>query len=152
MQISTLLNQDAKLLNELVALLLKEQGSLVNMDIDAIESILDEKSEVLEVISNATKARHLALGQAGFDASENGMIVWVGKNANPRDQATWKTFQTELARAKELNRVNGQMINQHFNRNQNTINQLQGKPSGTGVYGPNGQATTSNRSRGMLAV
>jgi flagellar biosynthesis protein FlgN len=152
MQISTLLNQDAVLLNSLVSVLLKEQASLVTMDIDAIEKLLDEKAVLLQKITQATKARHLALGQAGFDANENGMPAWVSKNGRAQDQATWQTFQQQLARAKELNRVNGQMINQHFKRNQLTLNQLQGRPANTGVYGPNGQTTTSNQSRGVLLV
>jgi len=152
MQISKLFSQDAQLLNALVGLLSKEQASLVNMDIDDIERILDEKSALLKTITGATKARHQALGQAGFDANENGMTTWVHQSANATDRATWETFQTELAQAKELNRVNGLMINQHFKRNQNTLNQLQGKPASTGVYGRNGQTTTSNQSRGVLSV
>lgn len=153
MSISTLLNQDALLLNSLVSLLLKEQTSLIDMDIDVIESLLDEKAVLLQKITQATKSRHMTLGQAGFDANENGMTTWISSNANAKDQATWQTFQQQLARAKELNRVNGQMINQHFRRNQETLNQLQGRPANTtSVYGPNGQTTTSNRSRSMLAV
>lgn len=152
MQISTLFNQDALLLNSLVSVLLKEQTSLIDMDIDVMENLLDEKAVLLQKITQATKARHVALGQAGFDANENGMTVWIGRDGNAKDRATWQTFQQQLARAKELNRLNGQMINQHFKRNQETLNQLQGRPASTGVYGPNGQTTTSSQSRGMLAV
>lgn len=43
MQISALFHQDAKRLNELVSLLSKEQASLVQMDIEDVEQILDEK-------------------------------------------------------------------------------------------------------------
>ncbi len=154
MQISRLLNQDALLLNDLVDVLLKEQTSLVIMDIDVMEGLLDEKAVLLQKITLATKARHLALGQARFEPNEDGMTVWVHRHANTKDRATWQTFQQQLARAKELNRVNGQMINQHFRRNQETLNQLQGAPANTSVYGPNGQTktTVSNQSRGMLSV
>ena len=69
MQISTLFDQDAKRLNDLVALLSKEQVSLVKMDIDVVEAILDEKSILIQQIADATKTRHQALGNAGFDAS-----------------------------------------------------------------------------------
>src|SRR5690606_29031736 len=110
-------NQDTLLLNGLVELLLKEQSSLVEMDIDVMENLLDEKGLLLQKITQATKTRHFALGQAGFDANENGMSAWINKHANTKDRATWQTFQQQLAQAKELNRLNGQMINQHFKRN-----------------------------------
>ncbi len=153
MPISTLLHQDALLLNNLVSVLLKEQSSLVEMDIDVMESLLDEKAVLLQKITLATKARHLALGQASFEANENGMTGWINRNAHAKDRATWQTFQQQLAQAKELNRVNGQMINQHFRRNQETLNQLQGRPANTtSVYGPNGQTAGSHISRASLSV
>jgi flagellar biosynthesis protein FlgN len=154
MQISTLFDQDAKLLNDLVALLSKEQASLVNMDIDVIESILDEKSALIKQITESSKVRHQALGKAGFDANENGMATWIRANAKQKEEVSWKAFQAQLEQAKELNRVNGQMINQHFKRNQQALNQLQGKAphAGAGVYGPNGQTSTHNHTRSMLSV
>ena len=154
MQISTLFNQDVKLLNDLVSLLSKEQLSLVNMDIDVIEDILDEKSELIQQITESSQARHQALGKAGYDANENGMATWVRANAQPKEEAAWQAFQKQLAQAKELNRVNGQMINQHFKRNQQTLNLLQGKSpnAAAGVYGPNGQTSTLSHTRSTLAV
>ena len=153
MQISTLFNQDAIRLNELVALLTKEQASLVNMDIDEVEGILDAKSTLILQIADATKKRHQALGHAGFDANENGMATWVRASENAEVHAAWEVFQGQLARAKELNRVNGQVINQHFKRNQQAINALQGKaPTATGVYGPNGQTSTTSSTRSMLSA
>lgn len=154
MQISTLFDQDAKRLNDLVALLSKEQVSLVKMDIDVVEAILDEKSILIQQIADATKTRHQALGNAGFDASENGMATWVRASNNKQVHAAWQTFQDQLAQAKELNRVNGQVINQHFKRNQQALNQLQGKVpnAGNGVYGPNGQTSTISNKRSMLSA
>lgn len=154
MQISSLFNQDAKLLNELVSLLSTEQTSLIDMDIDVIEHLLDEKSELIKQITESSRNRHQALGKAGFDANENGMATWVRTNAEQKMEAAWQAFQTQLEQAKELNRVNGQMINQHFQRNQQALNQLQGTApnAGASVYGPNGQTSTLNHTRSMLAV
>ncbi|MEE9331356.1 MAG: flagellar protein FlgN [Methylophilaceae bacterium] len=154
MHISKLFDQDAKLLNDLVSLLTREQTSLVNMDIDVVESILDDKSVLIQKISESSKMRHAALAKAGFDADENGMATWIRAHAQEKEYVAWQAFQTQLAQAKELNRVNGQMINQHFKRNQQALNQLHGKgtaPS-AGVYGPNGQTSSFNSPRGMLSV
>lgn len=154
MRISKLFDQDAKLLNELVTLLEREQASLVKMDIDAVESILDEKSELIQSISESSQVRHAELAKVGFDADENGMASWIRVHAQEKEQVAWQTFQAQLTQAKELNRVNGQLINQHFKRNQQALNQLQGQSSSTsaGVYGANGQTATVNRSRGVLTV
>lgn len=155
MSISMLFKQDAQLLSELVSLLTKEQAALVNMDIDEVESILDQKSKLIQTIANATKMRHKALAQAGYDANENGMVTWLRANDTKALKVQWDAFQKQLAQAKELNRVNGQVINQHFQRNQQMISQLQGKAVNAGagsVYGPNGQTTFSSHTRSMLSV
>ena len=154
MQISALFHQDAKRLNELVALLTKEQTSLVQMDIEDVEQILDEKSVLIQQIADATKTRHQALGQAGYDANENGMATWIRASENQQMHADWEVFQDQLAKAKELNRVNGQMINQHFKRNQQALNTLQGKApnANAGVYGANGQTSAPNHRRSMVSA
>ncbi len=154
MHISKLFDQDAKLLTDLVTLLGREQASLVNMDIDTVENILDEKSILIQSISESSKVRHVELANAGFDADENGMASWIRAHAQEKEQSAWQAFQTQLAQAKELNRVNGQLINQHFKRNQQALNQLQGQSpnASAGVYGANGQTATVNQSRGVLSV
>lgn len=155
MHISKLFDQDAALLNDLVTLLGREQTSLIKMDIDVVESILDEKSTLIQNITESSKRRHAELAKAGFDANENGMATWIRMHAQEKYQQAWQAFQVQLEQAKELNRVNGQMINQHFKRNQATLNQLQGNKGGaasTGMYGPNGQTASLNQPRGMLSV
>lgn len=155
MSIAMLFKQDTQLLNDLVSMLSKEQDALVSIDIDEVESILDQKSKLIQTIANATKVRHKALAQAGYDANENGMVAWLRANDSKPMHAQWDAFQQQLAQAKELNRVNGQVINQHFKRNQQLISQLQGKAVNAGaggVYGPNGQTTSSSHTRSMLSV
>lgn len=152
MQVIQLFHQDAKLLTDLVALLEKEQRTLVDMDIDEMERILDQKSVLIQHITTSSRHRHQALAKAGFDASENGMANWVRVNA--REHAAWETFQANLEKAKELNRVNGQVINQHFKRNQQAVNQLQGNKANAsaGLYGANGQTSTARHSRAVLSA
>lgn len=109
---------------------------------------------MIQQIADATKTRHQALGQAGYDANENGMATWVRASEKQQIHADWEVFQDQLAKAKELNRVNGQMINQHFKRNQQALNTLQGKApnAGAGVYGPNGQTSSMSNARSMVSA
>lgn len=152
MNISTLFNQDVELLNNLVLLLSREQEALINMDIDQIEDLLDQKGVLLQRISTSVKNRHDALAKVGFDADENGMASWIKSNRLEKELQLWQGFQQNLEQAKELNRLNGQMINKHFNRNQQSLGQLQGKPATSGVYGPNGHTASNSYSRTALAV
>jgi flagella synthesis protein FlgN len=151
MSVSNLFQQDVKLVNELMFLLSREQVSLVEADIDAVETLLDEKSALLQRISASAQLRYQALSKAGFQANENGMKSWVDAQADTKQSILWQDFQNTLEQAKELNRVNGQLINKHFNRNQQFLNQLQGK-SNNNMYGPNGQASAHSYLRNSLAV
>jgi len=152
MSISTLFQQDVKLVNELMFLLSREQISLVAGDIDAIEELLDEKSILLQSINASVQVRYQALSKLGYEPNENGMKVWVDGNTETKQLMLWQDFQQTLEQAKELNRVNGQLINKHFSRNQQFLNHLQGTSSNTSIYGPNGQTSSHNYLRNSLAV
>jgi flagella synthesis protein FlgN len=152
MNISTLFEQDARLVDELLFLLTREQMSLINADIDAIEGLLDEKSMLLQSINASVQVRYQALSNDGFEPNEDGMASWIGKNAQLELMHVWQDFQNTLVQAKELNRLNGQLINKHFNRNQQFLHQLQGNTATNAVYGRNGQTTSHNFARASLSV
>ncbi len=152
MNISAMFEHDAALVKELLWLLTREQTDLINADIDAIEALLDEKAELLQTITTSAQARYRLLAKQGFDPSENGMASWVEKRGTPEQVQAWQEFQQTLTEAKEMNRLNGQLISKHFNRNQQFLQQLQGGAA-TGVYGANGQAAvTKNISRASVSV
>ncbi|HQN64436.1 MAG TPA: flagellar protein FlgN [Methylophilus sp.] len=152
MNIFAQFEHDAKLVEQLLWLLMREQTSLIDADIDAVEYLLDEKSRLLQSISASIQARYDALAKLGFEASENGMSSWVEKRGTPEQVQYWKDFQQTLSRAKEMNRLNGQLINKHFNVNQQALNLLQGGQA-SGVYGANGQAAIAkNISRASVLV
>jgi flagellar biosynthesis protein FlgN len=152
MTISSLFAQDIKQLNELVFLLTREQVSLVNADIDTMESMLEEKGALLQKISASAQARYHALAKSGFEPNENGMVAWVSSGADAKAAQNWNQFQASLTQAKELNRINGQLIAKHFNRNQQLLNQLQGRSDSATVYGRNGQASSFGYSNAALSV
>jgi flagella synthesis protein FlgN len=142
--------QDAQLVNSLLETLSREQTSLVKADIDAIEAIIEEKAVLLQNINSSAKSRYAALAANGFEPSELGMMDWIKHQAKPAINELWEGFQKTLNQAKEMNRLNGMLINKHFNRNQQLLNHLQGNSSARDVYGKNGQATSQSLSRGSL--
>ncbi len=142
--------QDAVLVKQLLAVLSREQTSLVAADVDAIEGLLEEKSSLLQGLSAVATARYELLASNGFEANENGMAVWLQQQSKHALSTSWAALQKSLAQAKEMNRLNGMLINRHFSRNQQMLNQLQGSTESTGVYGRNGQAAAGATSRGTL--
>jgi flagella synthesis protein FlgN len=142
--------QDAKLVSSLLEVLAREQSSLVITDIDAIEAVMEEKSVLLQNISIAANSRYAALAASGFAASESGMTSWLKAQAKSTLTESWERFQKSINQAKEMNRLNGVLINKHFNRNQQRLNHLQGSADNGGVYGKDGQAKSQSGSRSSL--
>jgi len=147
-----LLEQDAKLLDALLALLAREQSFLVKAEIEAIETILEEKSVLLQQLNLAARNRYDALALNGFEASEAGMDAWVQQQAKQDLNTSWAKFQKALRQAKEMNRLNGVLISKHFNRNQELLNHLQGNVGSDSVYGKDGQAKSKTPTRSGLIV
>lgn len=150
MNASISFEQDAQLVNDLLAALSREQSSLIMMDIDAIEGLLEEKSVLLQRISATAKTRYDVLAKKGFESNEAGMLAYIKQQAKPSINKAWADFQKALSQAKEMNRLNGTLINKHFNRNQQLLNHLQGGSSAGVVYGRDGQAKPQSSSRSTL--
>lgn len=138
----------------LLTLLQQEQQHLVNADLDGLAGVTEEKSRTIGRMTELAQGRHRTLAAQGFEASETGMRAWLDTPAAAAAAAasskSW-TALLDLAReAKELNRLNGLLLNQHMARNQGAINVLQGAPAGGGMYGPNGQSTSQASSRKLV--
>jgi flagella synthesis protein FlgN len=135
----------------LLSLLQQEQQHLVNADLDGLTRVTEEKTRAVAHMTELAQGRHRMLAVQGFEASEAGMRDWLKTpTAAAAGGKSW-TALLELAReAKELNRLNGLLLNQHMARNQGAINVLQGAPAGGGIYGPNGQSTSKASSRKLV--
>jgi len=144
--------KDAALVSELLSDLQSEQSALVTADLDVIERMVDKRVELLQALGAAANSRYDALAAAGFEPNEQGMSVWLQKQSSQLLDSAWVTFQQDLTQAKELNRLNGILINKHFLRNQEKLDALNGKSSAPQFYGKNGQAHRANNSRSGFSV
>lgn len=135
----------------LLTLLQQEQQHLVNADLDGLTRVTEEKTRAVACMTELAQGRHRALAAQGFEAGETGMRDWLNTRAAAAAISKSWTALLDLAReAKELNRLNGLLLNQHMARNQGAINVLQGAPAGGGMYGPNGQSTSLASSRKLV--
>lgn len=144
--------QDAQLAKDLLATIRSEQAALVRADIDAIEDLLDKKSEVLQRMNIVVMNRYEALAANGFEPNETGMGEWLKQQAKPALNEAWANLKKTLIQAKELNRLNGMLINRHSLLNQQLLDHLHGSSGQADVYGRNGQAKAQSTKRAVLVV
>ncbi|HEX8604267.1 MAG TPA: flagellar protein FlgN [Pseudoduganella sp.] len=145
-----LLREEQRLITDLHGILKEEQQALVAADIDKLSALTPRKSEVLGRLGALADERHKALGSAGFEAAEAGMENWLCTHGTPDDKALWNSVLSQTREAKELNRLNGMLINKQLSHTQGALQALR-PPSPGGVYGPTGLTATTTTSRGFLA-
>jgi flagella synthesis protein FlgN len=133
----------------LVELMKREQQLLIDADADGLAEITPQKAQLVQQMAKLATERHRALGAAGFAAAESGMEPWLAVSADAEVRAKWDRLLALTREAKELNRVNGMLINKQMAHTQNVLNAMR-PPSASadaGVYGASGQTMTGGPSR-----
>jgi flagella synthesis protein FlgN len=145
----TTLAGEQKLLATLVDLLKQEQGLLVAADADGLAALTPQKSELVQQLALQSAERHRALGEGGFEAGEAGMEPWLAASGDQEARAAWEQLLELTREAKELNRLNGMLINKHLAHNQQVLGALrtQGTGGEAAVYGPGGQTVGGGPSK-----
>jgi flagella synthesis protein FlgN len=146
---ATTLTAERQLIASLTGLLHDEQRLLVSADTDALAQLTPQKAQLVQQLADQAAARHLALAAAGFEQSENGMAPWLKAHGSGEDRAQWEQLLHATGEAKELNRINGMLINKHMAHNQELLTALRTTASGVDatVYGPGGQTVGGGASK-----
>lgn len=146
---STILREEQKLMSSLLELMKQEQQQLIGADTDGLTALTPAKSQLIAQAAAMAAQRHQALGAAGFAAGEAGMEAWLASGAEAGASALWQDLLELTRSAKELNRVNGMLINKHLSNNQTILNAMRTPAGGaeSGIYGPSGQTTGGGASR-----
>lgn len=123
-------------MRDFVALLEKEQHTLLNQDAEQLLPLAEMKTasaNKLAEIANARR-RHMNATDAALDADS-----WIAKHA-PSCRAAWKELRELAARAHHLNHTNGEVIQLRLRSNQQALSVLLGATkSAAGLYGRDGQ-------------
>jgi flagellar biosynthesis protein FlgN len=146
------LQDELKLIVCLIDLMKQEQQFLVAANSDGLSTLTPLKTQLIEQMVVFAEQRHRSLAAEGFAATETGMAAWVVRVSDAALAAAWQQLLAKTAEAKELNRVNGMLINKQMNHNQGLINAMR-TPAGaadTAFYGPQGQATAVTGKRRLV--
>jgi flagella synthesis protein FlgN len=134
---------------ELLECLQQEQAHLIQADIAALAVCAARKNSLVGRMTTLAQARIQSLADAGYPATEAGMLDWIAQQQDPVRE-DWRKLLALAASGKELNRTNGLLIHQHMNRNQAGLQALRGggQPA---VYGRDGQQNVRTTGRSFVA-
>jgi flagellar biosynthesis protein FlgN len=139
---------ERQLLASLTVALQEEQRLLIAADADGLMATTPGKNQLVQQLAGLASERHRALGAAGFAAGEAGMEPWLAAQGDAAVRAEWTSLLDATREAKELNRVNGMLINKHLANNQAALAELRPAAGAeAAVYGPGGMTLTGGPSK-----
>lgn len=141
------LRDEQQLIGSIVELMKTEQQLLIGADADGLAALTPNKLQLAQRAALLSRSRHRALGAAGFTADEAGMEPWLAVGGNAELRTQWNRLLELTREAKELNRVNGMLINKQLAQTQTVLNALRPAANPAGVYGPGGQTSLGGPSR-----
>lgn len=146
---ATTLTLEHERIQALVELMKQEQQFLVSADADGLAQLTPRKVALVQELAQLSRERHAALADAGFAGSEAGMEPWLAAQGDEAARSAWTQLLAQTLEAKELNRVNGMLINRQMAHNQTVLNALRTPTAGAdpALYGAKGQTFGSGPSR-----
>jgi len=137
----TLIENEAGLLEQFVDLLRREQTSLSQGAAEDLPELAEQKNGLV-IQLNHLSARRAAFLQARALSPDRAGIDACLAQAKDRDAAAaWKNVLTLAADARELNRVNGELIQIRVQFTAKALEALSGAKNSLELYGPDGQST-----------
>lgn len=140
-------------IQQFVSLLKLEQTSLSNGNVDNLPEFAEQKSKFSIHLNSIAEQRNAALTAQGFAADRAGIEAWCAKF--PEEQSTKKAWLKILAlagEARELNRLNGELIQMRLQYISKALEALQSGNKSLDLYGPDGQSTPTDSRRIYGAV
>lgn len=134
---------EAEVVATFVGLLKEEQDILQSGNADALPAIVERKTATVLKLSPITAARNAELARAGIATNRTGIETWASGLA-PDDvvRSCWLKLQALAEEARELNRVNGQLIQLRMQTNTQALETLLAAANRQDLYGADGQAAT----------
>lgn len=148
------LHAESAAFTDFLELLRTEQAALAARDIEALLQIGPSKSERIAALNDLARRRVAYLTSQAFPPDRNGMLQWLRVQAGGDAatlSATWQRLLDTAARAQELNRENGVLIETRLQHNQQLLSALASgaQPS---LYGPDGQTRMGGPGRDLGKV
>jgi flagellar biosynthesis/type III secretory pathway chaperone len=136
--LSAALNAERTAMLGFIALLESEQAALMENRSDALTELSKQKTADALELNRLVEARRELLKPAIPNQNSEAVASWLGTHSRAELPA-WHDIVALTQRAKQLNQVNGELIQMKLRRNQQTLTVLSNAVNKAGVYGRNGQ-------------
>jgi len=149
-RLAQLIQDERRGMRGFVALLEREEALLVHGQIDALSQLAEEKTALYRALQRLSDDRVVMFARLGAKVTnENIRIVLASM---PEALVAWEDVVALADEAKERNRVNGQLITQRLQNNQQALTTLLAAAEHPQIYGPDGQSRPTAGSRHFGSV
>lgn len=138
---------EVAVIQHFVGVLEVEQAMLVKGEVDELLALVFEKNRVIARLGTLADERGRLLSAEGLAADRAGISEWFeGRPGETAALTAWTSLLSLASQARELNRVNGELIQLRMQHNALALEALTQTSGALALYGPDGQNTpTSGR-------
>lgn len=141
-----LISKQIVLINELLDLLDHEQHSLVNHNLEPLQTLTESKTPLVNQLNNYHQHYLSLINSSDLNPSDG-----ITKLADSELENLWTQLLEISAKAKETNRINGLLIHRLLNQNQQKQSILHSSEKNLpALYGPDGQNTQPLLTRSFI--
>ena len=144
-RLARLIQEEHAGLQGFIGLLQREEALLIATQIDALATLAEEKTALYRALQRLSDERVVMFARLG--AAVNDANIRVVLADLPDALATWESVVSLAAEAKERNRVNGQLITERLQNNQQALSVLLAAAEHPQIYGPDGQSRPTSSGR-----
>ena len=148
-----LLQEISSYLSQLLAALKNEHQALSENNMQAIESIANEKILLMEHLEDLNKERRLILEAAGLNLTATGIDDFFQNNNSPRAQqmnTAWKEISGLTTECEKQNNINGIIIESNKRHTETALSILQGKQQSSELYSKKGIAVKDSKNQTLI--
>jgi flagellar biosynthesis/type III secretory pathway chaperone len=138
------LSVELELAEKLFSILKKEEKSLINNDLNQLEAITAEKTQLISEYLLTRDTRWKKLSSVDVNLKEGEFEKWILSQKNESLHDIWSKLSQVLTDSQQINRTNGLIIHQLSSKNQRALAILLGQSESDGLYGSSGQSLSSS--------
>ena len=142
------ISEEALAVQQFVALLSLEQTALSTGNTDDLPAFAENKGELASRLERLAEQRNAVLAAMGFSTNREGVEAWCSQHPTGKTVAdTWADILKLAREARELNRLNGELIHIRLNATANALEALRVSKNSLDLYGPDGQSAKTGHRR-----
>ena len=142
------LAQEAKLVEQFVTVLQQEQTALSEGATERLADYIEQKNQLVTELNFLAEQRNNELLAQNLSADRSGLNAWF--KAHPEEQKalqTWTKILALVSEARELNRLNGELVNVRLQHTARNLEALRNSKDPLDLYGPDGKSAFPGQQR-----